>query len=66
MPKLKTKKSVKKRLKITKNGKVKMNRAGRRHLMACKNGKRKRHIRKQCLLQGGIAETMADLLRPGR
>jgi|GEM_PF-1403959 len=65
MPKLKTKKSVKKRMKVTKNGKVKMSKAGRRHLMACKNGKRRRHLRKKENVQGGIAKTMADLMAPG-
>ncbi len=66
MPKLKTKKSVRKRLKITKSGKVKMNKAGRRHLMAHKSGNRRRHLRKQCLLEGKIAKNMAELLRPSK
>ena len=65
MPKLKTKKSVKKRFKLSRNGKVKMNKAGRRHLMACKNGKRRRHLRKQRNVRGGQAKTMARLLAPG-
>lgn len=65
MPKLKTKKSVKKRFKLSKNGKVKMNKAGRRHLMACKNGKRRRHLRKQRSVRGGQAKTLARLLAPG-
>jgi len=66
MPKLKTKKAVKKRFRLTKNGKVKMNKAGRRHLMSCKNGKRLRSLRKQRTLQGKLAKNMADLMRPGK
>lgn len=65
MPKLKTKKSAKKRFKLTKNGKVKMNKAGRRHLMSVKNGKRRRKLRKQVMAQGGTAKTMARLMAPG-
>jgi len=65
MPKLKTKKAVRKRFKLSKNGKVKMNKAGRRHLMSCKNGKRRRHLRKQTHVQGKLAKTMAQLLAPG-
>lgn len=65
MPKLKTKKSVKKRFKLTKTGKVKMNKAGRRHLMAVKNGKRLRSLRKQRMVQGAQAKTMAKLMAPG-
>ncbi len=65
MPKLKTKKAVKKRFKLTKNGKVKMNKAGRRHLMAVKNGKRLRNLRKQRMVQGAQAKTMAKLMAPG-
>ena len=65
MPKLKTKKSAKKRFKLTKNGKVKMNKAGRRHLMSVKNGKRRRKLRKQLMAQGGTAKKMARLMAPG-
>ena len=66
MPKLKTKKAVKKRFKLTKNGKVKMNKAGRRHLMATKNGKRLRNLRKQVMVQGAMADKMAELMKPGK
>ena len=45
MPKLKTNKSVKKRFKITKNGKVKSARSLRRHLMADRSSKKKRQSR---------------------
>lgn len=44
--KLKTNKGVAKRFKITKSGRVKKNKCGKRHLLAWKSSKRKRHLRK--------------------
>ncbi|EEF60195.1 50S ribosomal protein L35 [Pedosphaera parvula] len=41
---IKTKKSVAKRFKITATGKVMRSRAGRRHLLASKNAKRRRNL----------------------
>jgi large subunit ribosomal protein L35 len=41
---IKTKKSVAKRFKITANGKVMRPRAGKRHLLAAKNPKRRRSL----------------------
>jgi len=46
MPKLKTKKGVAKRFKVTKSGKVKMSKSNRRHILTSKPHKRKRHLRK--------------------
>jgi len=65
MPKLKTKKSVKKRMKLTKNGKIKRYKAGRRHLMAEKSGKRKRKLRKSGLVAKSQVKLMTRLLSPG-
>ena len=45
MPKLKTKKSVAKRMKITKTGKVKRRKPGGRHYKAHKNGSTRRNVR---------------------
>lgn len=42
--KAKTRKAVAKRFKVTASGKVKANKAGRRHLAASKNRKRKRNL----------------------
>ncbi|MFW5922881.1 MAG: 50S ribosomal protein L35 [Planctomycetota bacterium] len=42
----KTHKGTKKRLKVTKNGKVMHKRAGKSHLNGHKRSKRKRHLRK--------------------
>ncbi|MFO1519253.1 MAG: 50S ribosomal protein L35 [bacterium] len=46
MPKLKTKKGVAKRFKVTKTGKVKMSKSNRRHILTSKVKKRKRQLRK--------------------
>lgn len=45
MPKLKTRKSVAKRFKVTKSGKLKFTQANRRHLLTRKAEKRKRQLR---------------------
>ncbi|MCF7916899.1 MAG: 50S ribosomal protein L35 [Candidatus Omnitrophica bacterium] len=47
MPKLKTKKALAKRVKITKKKKVLRSKAGRRHLLSGKGRKRKRNLRKK-------------------
>jgi large subunit ribosomal protein L35 len=46
----KTKKAVAKRFKITATGKVLRSQAGRRHLLASKSAKRKRHLAKSAVL----------------
>ncbi len=40
----KTRKAVAKRFKLTASGKIKTNKAGRRHLATSKNRKKKRHM----------------------
>ena len=44
MPKQKTHKGLKKRVKVTATGKVKRKRAGAGHLMSSKNAKRRRRL----------------------
>jgi large subunit ribosomal protein L35 len=66
MPKLKTKKSITKRMKITKTGKVLRRKPGARHYKAHKSGSRKRDLRGTELCVGKIAKTMKILLAPGR
>ena len=46
MPKQKTHKGLKKRVKVTSRGLIKRRRAGGRHLLASKNAKRKRQNRR--------------------
>jgi large subunit ribosomal protein L35 len=47
MPKLKTHKGIKKRFKVSANGKVSHKRCGSSHLMSHKSGKQVRRLRKQ-------------------
>ncbi len=46
MPKLKTHKGIKKRVKVTKSGKIKRRKAFRGHILTKKSSKRKRHLKK--------------------
>ena len=62
MPKLKTKKGVAKRFKITKKGKVKRQKACRGHLLAKKTRKRKRFLRKSGLVSKASERTIKRLL----
>lgn len=50
MPKLKTKKSAKKRYSVTATGKIKRTRACKRHLLTDKSRKRKRNLRHSALI----------------
>lgn len=47
MPKMKTKKAIAKRFKVTATGKIFHNRAYKSHLLGRKNKKRKRRLRKR-------------------
>jgi large subunit ribosomal protein L35 len=44
MPKMKSHRAAKKRFKMTATGKLKRQRAGKRHLLTSKSRKRKRHL----------------------
>jgi large subunit ribosomal protein L35 len=65
MPKLKTNKTVAKRVKSTKNGKFKFTRAGRRHTMAAKAAKRRRQLRKKAIGSDGDQRRLERLLPYG-
>ena len=45
MPKIKTNKSAAKRFRVTGTGKIKRNKANKRHILSNKGKKRKRHLR---------------------
>ncbi|MEW6745783.1 MAG: 50S ribosomal protein L35 [Planctomycetota bacterium] len=64
MPKLKTKKSVSKRMRLSKHGKVLRSRAFRSHLMKSKNAKRRRRLRSPAVVEGAQAKTMRVLIAP--
>ena len=62
MPKLKTHSGAKKRFKLTKNGKVKRNRAYRRHILTKKPTKRTRNLRKAEYLTKTEGATIRKLI----
>ena len=53
MPKQKSHRATAKRFKVTKNGRVKRYKAGKRHLLSAKSAKRRRNLR-----QGAMCEPM--------
>ncbi|MEC7839016.1 MAG: 50S ribosomal protein L35 [Chlamydiota bacterium] len=53
MPKMKTKKAVAARFKVTGTGKLKRQRPGKRHILTKKTPKRKRQLRKSTLVSDG-------------
>ena len=65
MPKLKTNRSVKKRMRVTKSGKFKHFKAGRRHLLTGKRSKRKRLMGKPGYVSKGESKFIAKLLPYG-
>lgn len=62
MPKQKTRKSITKRLKITKNGKVIRRQGFRRHLKVKKTAKRLRNLKKTKELTGFYAKKIKKVL----
>ncbi len=53
MPKMKTRKAMKARFKVTGRGKLKRTRPGRRHMLNKKSSKRKRSLGKSRLVDEG-------------
>ena len=62
MPKQKTHRGARKRLKITSSGKVKRWKAGRRHLLECKTTKQLRNLRKGAMCAPVDAKKIRKLL----
>ena len=62
MSKLKTKKGVVKRMKLTKSGKVKRRHSFTSHIMVRRSRKRKRHLRQAAILPGKLGKNMAMAL----
>ncbi|MEJ6950012.1 50S ribosomal protein L35 [Natronospora cellulosivora (SeqCode)] len=62
MPKMKTHKGIKKRVKKTSTGKLKRSKAFRRHIMTKKSGQRKRDLRKGGLIDKTIEKKYRDLI----
>ncbi len=57
MPKQKTHKGLKKRVKITASGKVKRGRTGAGHLMSSKNAKRRRRVSGSAMMDSTTTKT---------
>ena len=62
MPKKKTRKSVAKRFKLSKGGKMRFSRPGKAHLLGGKSPKRRRHLRKKGTLSPAYNARMRDQL----
>ena len=62
MPKMKTKKAVSKRIKVTATGRLRRRRSGSGHLKSVKSPTRIRRFRKETELTGGFAKNARRLL----
>lgn len=65
MPKLKTKKALAKRVKLTKKKKALRSKTGRRHLLSSKTSKRKRKLRKRGEVSSAGRKLIKDSLPYG-
>ncbi len=62
MPKLKTHSGLKKRIKVSPNGKIKRHKAFSSHLMSEKSGKRRRKLRRKTLVTENYSRAMLRAL----
>lgn len=62
MPKMKTSKSAAKRFKVTGTGKLKRNKAYKRHILTKKTTKNKRNLRKSVITDATNVKTMKKIL----
>ena len=62
MPKMKTHKGSKKRVRVSANGKLKSSQAGKKHLNSPKSGKRKRHLRSKVVDVGRSASKYIKMM----
>ena len=65
MPKLKTKKSAKKRFKMLKSGKIKRRRASLRHILTSKPKGRKRNLRRGVMVDKADVKAIRQLMPYG-
>ncbi len=65
MPKMKTHKGLKKRIKLTAKGKIKHKRSNAGHLMSGKSGNRRRKLRRRAILDDALGKRMKVLLGKG-
>ncbi len=64
MPKLKTKKAVAKRFRVTGTGQLKRNKANSQHILGKKSTKRKRNLRKATLTDKSVLNSIKKKLLP--
>ncbi|MGN7383130.1 50S ribosomal protein L35 [Paenibacillus sp. SAFN-117] len=62
MPKMKTHRGAAKRFSKTGTGKIKRNRAYKRHILESKSPSRKRHLRKAVVMAAGDVKRIKSLL----
>ena len=62
MPKMKTSRSAAKRFKVTGTGKLKRNKAYKRHILTKKTTKNKRNLRKATITDATNVKTMKKIL----
>ncbi|HXG51110.1 MAG TPA: 50S ribosomal protein L35 [candidate division Zixibacteria bacterium] len=62
MPKMKTNRAAAKRFKLTGTGKIKRNKAFRRHLLSSKGKKRKRNLRRAATVAASEAKNIRKLI----
>ncbi|MBQ6695267.1 MAG: 50S ribosomal protein L35 [Lachnospiraceae bacterium] len=62
MPKMKTSRSAAKRFKLTGTGKLKRNKAYKRHILTKKTRKTKRNLRKAAMVDATNIKTMKKIL----
>ena len=62
MPKMKTSRAAAKRFKLTGSGKLKRNKAYKRHILTKKSAKTKRNLRKPAMVDSTNVKTMKKIL----
>lgn len=62
MPKIKTNRSAAKRFRVTASGKIKRNKAYKRHILSSKGKKRKRHLRQATMVAGVESKNIRRLI----
>lgn len=62
MPKMKTHKGAKKRIKVTGSGKFVIRHSGKSHILTKKSHKRKKRLGKDYVVTGGVAKKVQRML----
>ncbi|MEI6243276.1 MAG: 50S ribosomal protein L35 [Chlamydiota bacterium] len=62
MYKMKSKRAIRKRIRLTGGGKLKRTRCGKRHILTKKTSKRKRHLRKPALVSTAQEKTYIGMI----